>query len=362
MLRYADLRLDASTLKEYPDGSIRVTGQITQPGLRTYHRDGRKITEYQAPEELFRKETLDTLAGSTITVMHPRSGMVTADTWKDVAVGNVGDNVREDAGHAVADLYIREAAAVKAVKAGHIKHLSWGYKTDLDATPGTTPDGQRFDGVQRNLRGNHVALLPIGVAPRGGDECTLRLDSNGDEELPGLKSGVDEQSLKDKITALETELAKVRTDAAALPQVRAELTAATARIAELGEALKPERFDAAVEARVIVVNAAKAESIVTTGKSTLDLKRAIVAKRTPDLSTRVDSMGEPALDAVMVVYGSQPHPSMGAVLGVVAPVVTEVRTDAAAPVAMPKYADLYAKHLKDSQGAWKNSGEKVVRS
>jgi hypothetical protein len=354
-------------LKEMSDGSIRVTGQITQPGLRVYYRDGKKITEYQAPEELFRKETLDTIAGSTITMMHPRSGFVTSETWRDVAVGNVGDNVREDAGHAVADLYIREASAVAAVKAGHIKHLSWGYKTDFDATPGTTSDGQRFDGVQRHLRGNHLALLPVGVQPRGGDNCVLRLDSKGDEELPGsgaeLKSDVDEQTLIAKITALETELSRVRTDAAALPQVRADVVAANARIAELGEALKPERLDSLADARAAVVAIAKADGIETAGKSTVDLKRAVVSKRTPDLSTRVDSMNESALDAVMVVYGSQPHPSMAAVLPVPPVAGAEgVRTDAAAPPAVPKYADMYAKSCKDSQNAWKNTGEKTVRS
>jgi hypothetical protein len=321
-----------------------------------------KRTEYQAPEELLRKETLDTFAGAHVTLNHPPGGFVTSDTWRKVAIGHASDNVRVDAGQVLLDLYVKDAAAVAAIKAGHIKHISLGYKVDFDPTPGTTPEGQRYDGVQRNIRVNHIALLPVGVMPRGGQECVLRLDAKGDEEYPGLKSGVDEQALKDKIAALESELAKVRTDAAALPKLTADLSAANARIAELGEQLRPERLDAASDARAAVVALAKAEGLETVGKSTLDLKRAVVAKRTPELANRVDSMNDAALDPVLVVYGAQPHPSLAAVLPV-PPVAAaaEVRTDAA-PVAVLKYADMYAKSVENSRNAWKNTGEKSVRS
>ena len=367
MLRYADLRLDGTSLKEMPDGSLRVTGQLTQPGIFSYHNpDGRERKEYRPPSEVFSKDAMATFAGATLTINHPHAAdgnrLVTPASFKHVTVGHVGDNVREDAGHMVADLYIKEEGAIKAVRGGHVKHISLGYKVDYDATPGTTPEGQRYDGVQRNIRGNHVALLPIGVNPRGGAECVLRLDSNGDEEYPRLKSNaMDEQAMKDQIAALSGELAKARTDAAELPKVRAELTAATARIAELGEMLKPERLDAVADARAAVVAIAKADGIKTEGVGTLALKRAVVAKRTPDLSARVDSMDGPALDAVMVVYAAQPHPSLAAVLPVppvrtdgTEVVVDATRTDAA-PI--PKLADLYNKHLQGSLKAWQNSGE-----
>jgi hypothetical protein len=359
MLRYADLRLDASSLKEMPDGSLRVTGQLTQPGILSYlNPDGSERKEYRPPSEVFSKDAMATFAGTTLTINHPRAAdgnrLVTPATFKSVTIGHVGDNVREDAGVVAADLYIKEEGAIRAVRAGHVKHISLGYKVDYDPTPGTTPEGARYDGVQRNIRGNHVALLPMGVSPRGGEECVLRLDSSGDE----LKSFVDEQALKDQIAALNGELAKARTDAAELPKVRADLTAANARIAELGELLKPERLDAVADARAAVIVIAKADGIPTAGVTTVALKRAIVAKRTPDLAARVDSMDGPALDAVMVVYAGQPHPSLAAVLPVPAAVAADAaRTDAAGAPAMPKYADMYNKHLQGSLKAWQNSGE-----
>lgn len=362
-----------------PDGTLRVTGQLTQPGIFSYRNpNGTERKEYRPADEVFRKAALDTFAGSTLTINHPRAPgggrLVTPSTFKSVTVGHVGDNVREDGGHVVADLYIKDENAIKAVRDGNIKHLSCGYQVDYDATPGTTPAGERYDGVQRNIRGNHVALLPVGVAPRGGEQCVLRLDSNGDEEFPGvgrndadLKFGVDPETLKAQITALETELKSARTDAAALPAVKAELTKATARIAELGELLKPERLDAIADARASVVAVAKADGIDTAGKSTLAVKRAIVAKRTPDLKDRVDSMGEEAVDAVMAVYSSQPHPSLASAINVLGPSVRAddgapdaSRVDAVNPTKIPKAADLYTRSVEASRKRWQNNGDLAV--
>jgi uncharacterized protein len=359
VLRYAEVRLDASTLQELPDGSIKVVGQLTHPGIFNYRNpDGSLRREYRPADEVFRKAALESFAGAPVTVNHPRQPngqrLVTPQSWKKDAIGHAGENVREDGGHAVADLYIRDADAVAAVKGGRLKKISLGYNVEYDPTPGTTSDGQRYDGIQRNIRGNHIALLPTGIAPRGGEECALRLDSNGDE----LKSDVEDEALKAKVAALESELSRVRADAAELPKKMAELSAANARIAELSEQLKPARLDSLVEARSVVVALAKSAGVDSTGKSSLDVKRAIVAKRTPELASRVDSMGEEAVDAVMAVYAAQPA-HVGAPLAVLAPPAPAARADATDDAPVPKYADLYRKHAEKSRNAWKNSGEKV---
>ena len=371
MIRYTDARLDASSIQDLPDGSIRVTAQMTHPGIFEYRNpNGSSRKEYRPPEEVFSKSALSTFAGAAVTINHPRQAdgqrLVTSKSWKKDAVGHAGDNVREDGGHMVADLYIRDEDAVRNVKAGHVKHVSLGYKVDYDPTPGVTPDGQRYDGVQRNIRGNHIAILPNGVAPRGGSECVLRLDSQGDEVVDLKYGSMDEATLTAQITALNSELAKARTDAAELPKVKADLVAANTRIAELGEALKPERLDALADARSAVVALAKADGVETAGKSTVAIKRAVVAKRTPDLAARVDSLDENALDAVMTAYKSAPAASpLAAPLAVLAP---ETRTDAA-PVTptsrldavdvtkIPKIADLYANSVRESAKAWQNAGE-----
>jgi uncharacterized protein len=367
MLRYDDLRIDAGSLREYPDGSIRVTGQLTHPGIFTYRNpDGTPRREYRPAEEVFRKDALETFASTTVTMNHPRQPngqrKVTSDSWKKDAVGHMGENIREDAGHAVGDIFIRDAAAIRAVKDGGVKYLSCGYDVDYDPTPGVTPDGQRYDGLQRNIRGNHVALLPNGVAPRGGSECVLRLDAQGNEEefrsdvvdAAKLSKMTPEQveALNAQITALTGELAKARTDAAEVTSLRANLATATTDLAVLTAQIAPERLDSLVEERASVVAVAKAAGIDCAGKSTLAVKRLLVAKNTPGLAERVDSMSVETIDAVMSVYAAQPHPSLKAVVEVAA------RADAL-PAKKNVVTEAYAKSVEASRNAWKNSGDAV---
>ncbi len=56
------------------------------------------------------------------------------------------------------------AKFVAAFARGDAMQLSAGYELDLDRTPGTAPDGRRYDAVQRNIRINHVAAVPLGRA------------------------------------------------------------------------------------------------------------------------------------------------------------------------------------------------------
>jgi hypothetical protein len=358
--RYTEFRLDASTVQTLSDGTLKVVGQLTRPGIFSYRNpDGSERKEYRPAEEVFKKSALDTFAGLSLTVNHPPTRLVSPDTWKNVAIGHVGDHVREDAGHVVADLYIKDAGAIARINKGELRHISCGYKVDFDATPGTTPDGVRHDGVQRNMRGNHVALL-AGEMPRGGQECVLRLDSAGDEITGSnsfaLNSHVELEALKAKVTVLESELAKARTDAAEVTALTAKLAQAEKDLAVAIAQNSPERLDALVEERTAIIATAKGAGVETAGKSTLAIKRAIVAKKTPELATRVDAFGAEAVDAILAVYSTQPHPTMAAAVSVVAADVA--RADATVdPNAIPKQADLYAASVKASHNAWKNSGD-----
>ncbi len=334
--------MDASAIQTLPDGSLKIVGQLTRPGIFVYQNpDGSQRREYRPPEEVFSKEAMASFAAATVTLNHPGTKRVTSGTWKSLAIGHLGENVRQDADHMVSDVYVRDDFAISKVKKG-ARGLSCGYRVAYDPTPGVTPDGQQYDGVQRNIRGNHVALL-IGERPRGGEECSLRLDSAGDEISSPLNSGVDLETLQAQIVVLNAELAKARTDSAGVAKLTADLAKANQDLAVAIAQNSPERLDALVEERMTIVAAAKAAGVESTGKSTLAIKRAIVAKRTPDLAARVDSFGAESIDAILAVYSTLPHPSLGAVVGAgapVAPVVADVaRVDAneilSDPVAEP---------------------------
>jgi hypothetical protein len=74
--------------------------------------------------------------------------------------------------HGTVTLTDREA--IEAVKRRDAVELSVGYRCEYDPTPGTAPDGTRYDGVQRNISGNHLAVTGKG---RAGSEVCLHFDS-----------------------------------------------------------------------------------------------------------------------------------------------------------------------------------------
>jgi len=341
-----------------PDGSIKVVGRFAHSCVTAYRNpDGSVRKEYRPKQEVFKPASMATFAGAPITINHPvmpdGTRLVTANSWKSVAVGHLGDNIREDGEHVAADFYIRDAAAVKGVKSGDYRKLSAGYQVDYDPTPTTLPNGERVDGIQRNMRGNHVALCPPGMSPRGGPSCELRLDAEGNE-LTALNSGVDQNdidALKAEVATLKSDLDKTRTDAVAITKLEKDLTDARAALAEF----TPERLDAMVADRAEVCAVATAAGVDPKGKSTLAVKRAIVAKRTPRLAERVDAMDAASLDACLAVYAETPHASLASAVSVV--VADPTRTDAQADKPLPKAHELYEKHAAESRNAWKNKGD-----
>ncbi len=334
----------------------------------TYRNDdGTPRREYRPAKTVFNKAALETFAGAPVTVNHPPQGKISADSWKRDAVGHLGDTVRQDGDHVVADMYIRDAATVAAIKRGDLKGISCGYDVDYDPTPGETASGERYDGIQTAYRGNHVALLSRGFQPRGGDGCTLRLDSNQDEVYESADLAINckeprmtpEQiaALEAQIVVLTGEVTKLRTDAVAVAPLQTSITDLTTQLAAAQAVASPERLDALVEERQAVCAQAVAANVDPKGKTTLEIKRAIVASRTPALATRVDAFSAETVDALLAVYTEAPHPSMK-VLGTenAAAVPASVRSDAKA---VPTMQELHDKARIAESNMWKNGGDLV---
>ena len=117
------------------------------------------------PEEVFRPETLTSFEGKPVTVEHPND-FVTPENWGRVAVG-ITTNVRRGDGVAddllIADLVITDKAAIEYVNKT-LPEVSAGYEAVYQQT-----DAGR--GVQRDIVGNHVALVERG---RAGPRCSIQ--------------------------------------------------------------------------------------------------------------------------------------------------------------------------------------------
>ena len=89
---------------------------------------------------------------------------VTVDDHRpDLVVGSTGSDAAFDGTYLRNSLVVWERNAIGGIESGAQRELSCAYRYDFDPTSGAV-DGVRYDGVMRNLRGNHVALVEQGRA------------------------------------------------------------------------------------------------------------------------------------------------------------------------------------------------------
>jgi hypothetical protein len=163
-------------------GGLRVPAIVTAPGVYDYTRaDGTVVREYRPPEEVARADSLASLRDAPVTDDHPRHA-VTPENWRQLSIGHVSGDPTPTAEGIATSIVVHDGQAIKRVGEDLVE-VSCGYQVELDTTPGVTPDGKRYDAVQRNIVYNHVALGPTGWG-RQGATVALRLDSNGDQNEP----------------------------------------------------------------------------------------------------------------------------------------------------------------------------------
>lgn len=315
------LRFDAGAigkLERTPTGGIRVPARVTREGVLVYQRaDGTTIREYRPAEEVFRADSLASLADCAVTVTHPSSGRVTPETFRQDAVGYVRGEGARDGRFVSAHLVVQDAEAIKRIDAGELVELSCGYSCRVEAVGGVTRDGERYDAVQRDVTYNHVALLPRGGG-RAGRDVALRLDGAGVElaapttnddpaREPGARrndtmkteriDGVDytvgspewhqaharrmarldaeAEELKAKITELEAQLAAMKAELAGKSAALDEKTKA------LEEAADETKMDARIAARAALVEQARTvlgKDAKLDGKTSDAIRREVLTK------------------------------------------------------------------------------------
>lgn len=140
----------------YADGELQ--------GLRA-GKDGMVwVTRDEAA--LFDEAAVRSFEGKDVVLLHPAGEFVTAKNWRKYAVGHV-QHVRRGTGDQahlmVADLLVKDADAIQAVRERRIRDVSCGYDADYE---------QLEPGRARQVRivGNHVALVPEG---RCGPTCSI---------------------------------------------------------------------------------------------------------------------------------------------------------------------------------------------
>ncbi len=114
---------------------------------------------FRDPEELAR--AVPTF--NRLPVLSRHVPVTALDHRPELVVGATGSEARFSSPYLLNSLVIWTAAAIDGVESGRQRELSSAYRYRADMTPGSI-GGEAFDGVMRDIIGNHVALVPEGRA------------------------------------------------------------------------------------------------------------------------------------------------------------------------------------------------------
>ena len=156
------------------EGYLKVWCKAARTGTQLYTRgDGKQCREYRPEDEVSKPESLASFGMKAVTMGHPPV-LLDAENTKVHQIGHAGSQVRYNDGFVEVALLITDKNAIERIQRGDAQEVSSGYRVDFDPTPGVTPEGESYDGVQRNIRINHIAVVKKG---RAGSDVRLILDS-----------------------------------------------------------------------------------------------------------------------------------------------------------------------------------------
>lgn len=265
--RFIDAATIGGTHRRAQDGALVCEAFVARSGIQLYSGaevglfDRDVVRVYRPEDEVKAPASVQGYSHAPITMGHP-SVPVTADNWQDLAKGEVSTEAEWKDGKLRLPLIVKAADAIAAIEAG-TRELSAGYTCELEFSDGLTPDGEVYDAIQRNIRINHLAIVPRG---RAGSECRIGdgADTWGAEPITDAGKEVSMTLRKIMVDGLEVET----TDAGA------------AAITKLSDALKAKDTELAQK------DAAHAKAI--------EAKDAEIAKKDAELD---DAKGKALSDA-----------------------------------------------------------------
>jgi uncharacterized protein len=191
-------RYDFSPIEKYevtPEGYLRAWASIARTGIQLYtDADGSVRREYRPETEVASPASLASFAGKAVTAEHPPV-LLDADNTKDYQVGFSGTEVVYDNGFVKAVMTITDQDAIERIMRGDAREVSAGYRVNYDPTPGVTDSGEHYDGIQKEIVGNHIAVVRRG---RAGPQVKLHLDRQ-DAADPSLIQNTEERLMTAKV-------------------------------------------------------------------------------------------------------------------------------------------------------------------
>lgn len=342
---------DDTVFTETAEGYLAGRAIVTCIGVFPYlQEDGSVFNELRLPEEVFSPASLDSLRCQPITDDHP-ADLVTSENAKALQVGMTGEDVsrldlgidfsygyKTDGSQVSIPLKITDKTVIDKIKAGK-RALSCGYTRRLELTSGTW-GGVGYDGIQRDIRYNHVAIVDRG---RAGDAAVIRMDGADvptflakddapmlidDKETIMEKITLDgcsqvfevDERIKARLDSLESQNKGLSKDKGVLEAERSRLDEANkaleTKVAELQKKvdtmIDPSSIGALVKERQEIADAADVYHVsLEEGMSALDMKKAIIKVVNPSMADSIDKKDSSFIDGMFSVYAGKKADGLG---------------------------------------------------
>lgn len=216
------LAFDGSVRTKDSNGHLRVARTvISKAQVDPYF--GREIPNYEAlgldadriynllrcPDEL--AKAADSFKGKQLLIKHLE--VDGSDPKKEYTIGSIGSDITFDGVHLYADLTVWDETGVDLIESGKMKELSSGYRYVADMIKGAH-NGVQYDGIMREIQGNHVALVERGRIGRDAvvaDALPFELGLGNMKLKPeaikrlSAKLAMDEETIKKVVSAVDEE-------------------------------------------------------------------------------------------------------------------------------------------------------------
>lgn len=159
----------------FPDAMLSRSGIFKYLG-REISEDlepDRVYTVYRPEEEISSPDAIESFKLAPWFPHHEMAGDEYRDAGDIGVQGTTGQDVRYVEGKGmVGTVKVFGSKLRDAIKQG-LKELSCGFRCTWDIVSGVSPDGVKYDVVQRNIRGNHLASVEEG---RAGPQFAIAMD------------------------------------------------------------------------------------------------------------------------------------------------------------------------------------------
>ena len=262
---------------------------------------------YRDPDELAKGAS----TFNNLPILNKHIRVTVEEPKKENVVGSIGSDVSFDEQYLKASLCVWDAPAIAGVESEKQCELSAAYYYRADMTPGTAPDGEDFDGVMRDIKGNHLALVEAGRAGPDvyvADSDPFVKNTIKPKETPAMKMTKLGKALFVSLRGLSPKIA----NDSALPALVGEAekktfkkAAALKGVLAMDSEIDAEQADEIIDAVIGVEESPEAVELDRElGQDEPDLMGFLAGKLSPEDLEAVKGMMTPAKDED---YGMKPE-------------------------------------------------------